>query len=182
MSNVAEQLQLTDPSNTAASVSRLIADALSHTEWPEPDPKAEQRLAKIRAVGTKVKDWVTAPLDVEQLNNMLKQTANWSQPEGGASNRFEGIAQAFGMTIPGRGGFGAPPFSKVMEGGKPKRVYHGTSAVFEEMDPKMAGKGAGGDLYGPSAGGYWTESPKVAGGYSQLSGFKEELDVFNQAI
>ena len=71
------------------------------------------------------------------------------------------------MGIMGRGGFGTSPYSKVMEGGKPKRVYHGTSSVYQKMDPEMAGSGAGGDLYGPSPGGYWTESAKTASGYAE---------------
>lgn len=116
------------------------------------------------------------------------------------------------MGILGRGGFGAPPLSRLTIGndpafgppgseaaqmirqiagvmkrraagvptyqatteverdfarlGQPKRVYHGTPFAYQEMDPKMAGKGGGGDLYGPSPGGYWTESPKTAEGYS----------------
>ena len=42
------------------------------------------------------------------------------------------------------------------------RVFHGTTAAFEEFDPQLRGKGAGGDLYGP--GFYFTENPRVAGG------------------
>jgi len=110
--------------------------------------------------------FATEPFDATKFKDLLERAANWNQSEGGANSRIEGLAQAFGMAIPGRGGFGKPPFSAVMEGGKPKRVYHGTPAVYQDMDPAMAGKGAGGNLYGPSAGGYWTEAPEVAGGYS----------------
>lgn len=71
------------------------------------------------------------------------------------------------MGIMGRGGFGTSPYSQVMEGGKPKRVYHGTPSVYQKMDPEMTGSGSGGDLYGPSPGGYWTESAKTASGYAE---------------
>lgn len=47
------------------------------------------------------------------------------------------------------------------EKGEPQRVYHGTKAVFEEFDPKFQDSDA---LYG--RGFYFTESPKVASGYT----------------
>lgn len=122
----------------------------------------------LKRIGRALWNEVTTPPDVGRLSEMMQQMANWNQPEGGATNYLDAISRVGGMAIPMRGGFNKPPFSKVMEGGKPKQVYHGTPAAFKEMDPKMAGKGSGGDLYGPSPGGYWTESPEVAGGYSGI--------------
>jgi len=49
----------------------------------------------------------------------------------------------------------------VDEKGEPKRVYHGTNAVFEEFDPKFQDPAA---LYG--RGFYFTEDPKVASSYT----------------
>lgn len=84
-----------------------------------------------------------------------------------ASAYIAALGRLAGDILGARGGFGAPPLSKVMEGGKPKQVYHGTPTAYTEMSAAKAGRGGGGDLYGPSPGGYWTESPAVAGGYAQ---------------
>ena len=96
----------------------------------------------------------------------------WAQqPQGSPSwlDYAATLGNVAGGAIMGRGGFGAPPYSRVMEGGKPRQVYHGTPFAYREMDPKRAGTGAGGDLYGPSPGGYWTESSQVAAGYSKVA-------------
>ena len=52
-----------------------------------------------------------------------------------------------------------PNTQVVDDDGKPKRVFHGTSRVFEDFDAEMADANA---LYGP--GFYFTEEPAVAGG------------------
>lgn len=50
------------------------------------------------------------------------------------------------------------------EFGRPLRLYHGTSSVFDEFDASRFGKGAGGNLVGPGV--YLTDNPKVASGYA----------------
>lgn len=49
--------------------------------------------------------------------------------------------------------------TRVAEGGKPKRVFHGTPQVFERFDVVQADANA---LYGPGI--YFTENPRIAGG------------------
>lgn len=51
--------------------------------------------------------------------------------------------------------------------GKPQRVYHGTTAHFDQFDPARRGDGAGGDLYGP--GYYFTEDADIAGNYTRAT-------------
>lgn len=53
------------------------------------------------------------------------------------------------------------PLTKVMEGGQPTRVYHGTQNAFEQFDPAASKRG---NLYGP--GFYFTEDPRVASSYA----------------
>lgn len=76
--------------------------------------------------------------------------------------RLSAVASFAGNAILGRGGFGAAPFSKVMEGGKPKRVYRGTSAVYDVENPEKWNPSS---LFGP--GGYFTENPAVASTYAE---------------
>jgi hypothetical protein len=78
------------------------------------------------------------------------------------AERLGAVASFAGNAILGRGGFGAAPFSKVMEGGKPKRVYRGTQAAYDVENPEKWDPGA---LFGPGA--YHTESPGVASTYAQ---------------
>jgi hypothetical protein len=49
----------------------------------------------------------------------------------------------------------------VDEAGKARRVYHGTGATFEKFSTNVSDEAA---LYGPGV--YFTESPKIAGGYA----------------
>lgn len=58
-----------------------------------------------------------------------------------------------------RGGFEAPPFSKVMQSNKPIQVYHGTPHGFDSFDMSKTDPHA---LFGP--GFYFTENPVIAGG------------------
>jgi ADP-Ribosyltransferase in polyvalent proteins len=81
------------------------------------------------------------------------------------SERLGQLASVLGLAIPGRGGFGRPPFSAVMEGGQPKRVFHGTPVAFGEPSMSQVNQEA---LFGP--GFYFTESPKVASGYAESGG------------
>ena len=66
------------------------------------------------------------------------------------------------MAMPGspQAAAGAP-LTKVMEGGKPKMVFHGTPEDFANFNPRLANPRA---LYGP--GHYFTDNPKVASGYA----------------
>jgi len=57
------------------------------------------------------------------------------------------------------------PFSAVMQGGKPTRVYHGTPKTFEQFATEHADPNG---LYGP--GFYFTENPQIASGYAAQKG------------
>lgn len=57
------------------------------------------------------------------------------------------------------------PFSAVMQGRTPTRVYHGTPATFEQFAAEHADPNG---LYGP--GFYFTENPAVASGYAKQIG------------
>lgn len=103
----------------------------------------------------------TAAVSRESLEAALGQPLPASEPAT-LWDRLGAVASFAGNAIMGRGGFNAPPFSKVMEKGQPKRVYRGTPQAYAVEDPAKWNPQA---LYGPGA--YFTESPEVASGYTQ---------------
>lgn len=83
-------------------------------------------------------------------------------PPVGLLDYLAGLGNVAGQALGMRGGLDKPPLTKVMTGGKPTRVYHGTPKVFETMDPT---KSVAEPLYGPGL--YFTENPQVASGYAK---------------
>lgn len=102
-----------------------------------------------------------------QMRGGMVQQSPLGQAMGAAHQQgpLAGIADLARMAILGRGGFGTAPFSAVMQGGKPQRVYHGTPIAFRDFRVTAADPEA---LYGP--GFYFTENAKVASSYANPGG------------
>lgn len=156
--NLRGQLQVDDPATPGNAFSVL---AKKFADWGQ-------------ILGGAIYDTAMTPLPKVQTDEGGRRLrTTWANPRvattepvetGPASgwDRLRELADYASMAMLGRGGFHHEPFSKVMEGGKPKRVYRGTTAGYDVEDPMRWDRNA---LYGP--GGYFTESPEVASGYSK---------------
>ena len=135
------------------------------------DPNPPSTLGYIaNVIGGGIKDTLTAPLPRAITDEAGYTHYNGMEiPPGGRAatpgEQLKGVADYAGMSVYGRGGFGQEPFSKVMEGGKPIRVYRGTRKVYDVEDPS---EWKSGGLFGPGA--YHTENPHVASGYTGNTG------------
>lgn len=129
--------------------------SLAQMLGPRKDPTQPTPLEKAPERAAPLLEWANQPSPSSFLG-VLKAIGEILSEEASPTRPDVSVGMMPGLPNPRN-----LPLTKVMTGGKPTQVYHGTSKAFQEFDPKQAREGG---LYGPGT--YFTESPRVASGYA----------------